>query len=118
MIEQDLLLDENGDLKISYGDLQLTGDENTVKQRIKLALLTFKGEWFLNEDLGIPYYQEILGQKNSLDSIKSIFIDAIQRIDGVKELQSLNIKLDDSSRNILIQFAVIDRNNNLIEMEL
>lgn len=118
MIEKDLLLGEHGDLEICYGDLQLSRGTQSIRQRIRQALLTFKGEWFLNENLGIPYYQEILGQKNSLSTIKAIFIDALQGIKGVAELQSLDIKLDEESRSLLVKFTIIDTSNNIIKMEL
>lgn len=118
MTAKDLLFDKDGDLVIKNGDLKLTENKTVIQQQIKRALLTLKGEWFLNKDLGIPYYQEILGQKNSIDTIKDIFVAAIQRIDGVKELVTLNLHLDNLKRSLSINFTVIDSNHNIIEMEL
>lgn len=116
MLERDLALNASSDLVIENGDLRLTNGKETLEQRIRRTLLTFKSEWFLDEDLGMPYYQEILGQKNSIGAIKAIFVDAIQNIDGLKELKDIKVKLDDIKRTLLIKFIVLDSNNNAIEM--
>jgi hypothetical protein len=118
MLEQDLLLNFSGDLAIENGDLQLTANKQTLEQRIKRALLTFKGEWFLNEEIGIPYFQDILGHKNSIATLKDIFINEIQKIEGVKELQDLKIKLDNQERGLEINFTILDDLNNILTMEV
>ena len=118
MLEKDLLLHMNNDLVIQDGDLKLTNDKQSLEQQIRRALLTFKGEWFLDEELGIPYYQEILGQKSSINAIKAIFVDAIQRIEGVKELVELKVRLDDPARALFVNFTIIDYDNNTLKMEI
>jgi hypothetical protein len=115
---RDLKLDQEGDLMISEFDLRLTNDSEIVKQRIRQALLTFKGEWFLNTQLGIPYYESILEEKNSLQAIKAILMDAIKKVEGVKELTQFELKYNNDTRLVSINFSVIDSFNNLIEMEI
>lgn len=115
---RDLKLSDDHDPVIEGFDLKLTDDGEIVKQRIKQALLLFKGEWFLNVDLGIPYYEEILGEKNAIGSIKAIFVDSIKKVAGVRELSDFNIKFDDKSRTVAINFTVIDDFNNLLEIEI
>jgi hypothetical protein len=117
MLKKDLCIDLNNDLMIENGDLKLSDKKQSLKQQIKRALLTFKGEWFLDENIGLPYYQEILGQKNSINAIKAIFVEAIQKIEGVKELVELKIRLDDS-RSLFIKFTIIDADNDVIKMEV
>jgi hypothetical protein len=118
ILKPDLLLNANGDLAIVNGDLQLTNGTQTLEQRIRRALLTFKGEWFLDEDIGIPYWEEILGQKDSIDAIKDVFIDAILKIEGVQELKDLKIKLNNEERGLEMNFTILDVDNNLIEIEI
>lgn len=115
---RDLKLGVDGDLMIEGFDLQLTTDSEIVAQRLKQALSTFKGEWFLNSELGIAYYESILGAKNSLQAIKAIFVDAIKRVDGVSELTKFDLKFNDDKRILSINFNVIDDFNNLIEIEI
>lgn len=115
---KDLKLDEDHDLELAGFDLQLTDNTEIVKQRLKQALLTFKGEWFLNVDLGIPYYESILGEKNSLQAIRSIFISSIGKVEGVREITEFELKYNDDTRLVSIIFSVIDSFNNLIEIEI
>ena len=115
---RDLKLCKGGDLLIEGFDLRLTTDTEIVEQRIRQALLTFRGEWFLNVELGIPYYENILGEKNSLPAIKAIFVDSIKKVEGAKELTKFEIKFDDNNRALAINFNVLDDFNNLIEIEV
>jgi len=115
---RDLKLGKDRDLLIEGFDLKLTADSEIVEQRLRQALLTFKGEWFLNVDLGIPYYQEILGQKNSIDSVKAILINAIKKVDGVKELVELNLNLNEQNNVLVVQLNIIDDANNVLKIEV
>ena len=118
MAEKDLLLNYNHDLTIKDFDLCLTRDKQIMRQRIMQALLAFKGDWFLNVELGMPYYQEILGQKHSIETARAIFTAEIKKIDGVKELSELNIQLDDETRGLIVEFTVIDSGNNQINITI
>jgi len=62
----------------------------TVSQRLKIRLLTFMGEWFLDTRYGVPYWQRILGRKVSKQSVDLIFQENILAEDGVKELVSFS----------------------------
>ena len=118
ILDKDLKLNNDHDLVIKSFDLKLNTDNEIVAQRIKQALLLFKGDWFLDIDLGVPYYEEILGQKNSIDAVRAIFIDSIKKVDGVKDLTEFEILLDDKGRNLQINFTVIDELNNIISLEV
>ena len=114
---RDLTLSTEHDLVIAEFDLQLTDARQLVKQRIKQALLMFKGEWFLNVNLGVPYYQELLGQKNSIGSVRAILMEALKKVEGVQEIIELNLNIHQSN-NMMINFTVIDDANNLLKIEL
>lgn len=59
----------------------------TVGQRLKIRLLTFYGEWFINTVYGVPYWQRILGVKQtSKEAADLIFQQQILSEEGVKEL--------------------------------
>lgn len=118
MFKQDLLLSDTHDLAIVDFDLRLTIDEQVVAQRVKQTLLLFKGEWFLDRDLGIPYYEDILGTKNSIDTVRSVFVNAIRAVDGVQELTEFNIEFDDASRTLKLKLTIIDNLSNKIDIEL
>jgi hypothetical protein len=59
----DLKLSEDHDLVIAQGDLSLLNSEASVaKQTLKINLLMYQGEWFLDNTIGVPYFQEIFGK--------------------------------------------------------
>lgn len=91
----DLLLDLN-QISPSYGDLTwkngpLTPDYTTqsrvdvVAQRLRIRLLTFESEWFLDTSYGVPYWS-FLGKKVKKSAVDLIFQREILAENGVKEL--------------------------------
>ena len=92
----DLFLDQD-QISPSYGDLTwkngpLTPDYTTqsrvdvVAQRLRILLLTFREEWFLDTSYGVPYFQSILGHKIKKSAVDLIFQREILAENGVKEL--------------------------------
>jgi hypothetical protein len=59
----DLLLDDNNDLVFRDGDLVFSTGIEAVVQACRIVMQMFRGEWFLNLDAGLPYWESILGQK-------------------------------------------------------
>ena len=91
----DLLLDLDP-LSPSYGDLTfkngpLTSAYTTqsrvdvVAQRLRIRLLTWESEWFLDTSYGVPYWS-ILGRKIKKSAVDLIFQREILAENGVKEL--------------------------------
>ena len=83
-------------LSSSYGDLTwkngpLTPDYTTqsrvdvVAQRLRIRLLTWRPEWFLDTSYGVPYWS-ILGRKIKKSAVDLIFQREILAENGVKEL--------------------------------
>ena len=90
LISQDPISPDYGDIVWRNGPLRK--EETTqsrvdvVGQRLLILLRTFKGEWFLDTEYGIPYFQSILGMKTSKSAVDLIFQKAILAENGVKEL--------------------------------
>lgn len=59
---------------------------DVVAQRLKIKLLSFRGEWFMDTSYGIPYWQRILGLKIKKADLDLIFQQAILEERGVKQL--------------------------------
>jgi len=69
-----------------------------VAQRLRVRLLFFKGEWFLNLDEGLPYYQSVLVKGLQEKVIRSVFGAAIQGTPGVNQLLSLTYEISTARR--------------------
>jgi len=84
----DLLLDPvSHDCVFINGATPVTLERTeVVAQRLKIKLLTFRGEWFLDLGYGIPYFSRILGHKNKKGVVDQIFQTAILEERGVREI--------------------------------
>lgn len=85
----DLRLDRNThDLDISKGTLRfITNNEEVVGQRLKIALLTKQGEWFMDTNVGLPYYQEFFTKKNNKPLIDQTIISYASRVEDVARVR-------------------------------
>lgn len=76
-----------------------------VAQRLYIMLRTFAGEWYLNTEHGIPYFQSILGQKTTAQAIDLIFQQKILAETGVQEILEFSSSLS-TSRIYSMSFKV------------
>lgn len=109
------------DLKITDNKLALvsTSSKETV-QKVKMALLLFKGEWFANTLEGVPYFQEIfIRYKNnsSKNIVDSILRNYINNIDVVKNIISFKSEVSPSTRVYSLTFKFEDIYGNIINLE-
>lgn len=104
----DLLLDEDThDLIFVNGGTPITTDQKTtVAQRLKVRLQTFLGEYFMNVEAGIPYYQRIFGKIKNKSTVDAIFQRQILEDPGVLEIVSYGSDLDNASRFLQVTFRV------------
>lgn len=102
-----LLGAESHDIVYVNGGCMVTySPQEVVAQRLKIALATFLGEWFLDTSIGIPYFQQILGQKRSKDAIDVIFQTAISALENVEQLVSFSSTFDSRTRSYDLTFSV------------
>lgn len=117
-MNRDILLNSNHDISVIDFDLTLTDSKQLTTQKIKQTLWLIKGEWFLNNDVGIPYYEEIFGKNKDLSRIEILYIRALQNIPEVAEIEVFNIEQDNATHTLKINFEVRDVDNNLISITL
>jgi hypothetical protein len=103
----DIALDADGDFDIVDGDARFVSGGEAVKQLINIALAMFQGEWFLDLDAGMPYYQDILGRKYADEAtIRAAVRTAILGVDGVSEIVKLEIAWNGAARSATIAWRV------------
>ena len=110
----DLKLDEvthdclwvNGPLRKSETTQPYTED---VGQRLKIRLLTFMGEYFWDTTYGTPYWQRLLGVKQtSKAAIDLIFNQKILEEPGVKEIVTFNSTFSNRIYSLTFSVRVVD----------
>lgn len=110
----DLLLDLNpinttfGDFVISNGDIQGTPDQLTaIQQHILQRLRTFLGEWFLDNTIGLPFYQSILVKNPSIGTVNGLFGAEIVGTPGVIALTKYAFSVDSVKRSLTADFKAL-----------
>lgn len=70
----DFKLDDNWDLELTKSNITLieTIEKETV-QRLKIKFYTYLGEWYLNKNVGIPYFQTIFKKGTPKAVVDGIF---------------------------------------------
>lgn len=100
----DFGLDDGGDEYADSTGLAMTGDLPGIKQQVTLRLGFFKGEWFMNEDTGIPWYEEIIVKNPNLIRIREIFRDAILSVTGIREVTFMDLLFSSYARTLSVNF--------------
>ena len=101
-----LLLTADNDLAIIDGSLKKVTGAEEIAQKIKQVLLASEGDWFLDLEQGLPFFQTIFLKATSVSAIESIYLDAIGSVPGVIDIVSFRLDYDPSTREASITFKV------------
>lgn len=104
----DILLDsETHDVVFVNGGAPVTSTEqDNVAQRLKITLQTFLGEWFLDTNVGVPYFESIFGKVVNKGSVDLILQNKILADAGVIEMVSFSSSVDTATRVYSMTFSV------------
>lgn len=112
----DLKLDPaTGDLDLSSGTIELVDGVDAIGQQVAIRLQFFLGEWFLDERIGLPYFEEIIGQKLRKNIVDEIFKDTILTVPGIAKFEAFSLLFDGITRTLTISFtATTDTSEPLV----
>lgn len=107
----DILLDTTThDIKLTMVngllELTLTDGPAAVEQDWKIRMWTFKGEWFADQRIGVPYFQNILVKNPDLTLIGSIFRRVALSTTGIAAVLDLTMGFERVSRNLTVAIEV------------
>lgn len=99
-----------GDLKLIDGDLVLTSDADTrgthyVLQSVMQRLRMQRGEWFLNQTLGVPYLQQIFAKNPDIAQIEDTLRQVILSTPGVLSILRFETLFTRANRLLGISFS-------------
>lgn len=100
----DFKLDTTGDIDLTTGDLVLLDGPDAIAQHLRIRLRFFLGEWYLDQRVGMPYFQTILVKGARLNIVRAIFRKAILATPGVEGLRSLDLDYAPATRRLTVTF--------------
>jgi hypothetical protein len=97
----------NDDLTINDGKFEIVSKKDEVAQRLKTALLHEYDEYFLNYTNGVPWYQSILGSRNTKNA-ELIFRKIALDVPGVISVIGLNTNTSNGRTTVALTAEVQD----------
>lgn len=102
---KDLKLDiETHDLDVNF--VWADGWEG-VTQQIRIRLLTFLGEYFLDLEAGLPWRQLILVKAPDVEAIKAVIRASVADVPGVLAVTTVGAVYDASQRVLALSFTAV-----------
>lgn len=101
----DLALDaKKHDLIFADNDVIFIDNAERVAQQIKIQLLTFMGEWFLDITHGVPYLEYVLLKNPNFTLIREIFREQILSVEDVSGVVDIDLEFDDAARELTLYY--------------
>lgn len=104
---RDFALDSDGDLGVAHGDLALVARRSAVAQGIAIRLRFFRGEYWLDEAIGVPYLEEVLIKQPNATLVRERLREAIADTPDVTQVIGTALQLG-SDRAASISYTVAD----------
>lgn len=101
-LTHDLAIDDTDPTGI---DLVLISNAEGVAQQIKMALLLWAGEWFLDTSVGVPYQSDIFIKNPDLSTIRSLLVATIAAVPNVIVVDYLDLSPIDNSRAMSVSWG-------------
>lgn len=96
-------------------DLQLIGDGPGLQQAVNIALKFFLGEWFLDQSVGVPWFQDIFIKNPNPAAIQAIIRSTILAVPGITSVSNVTISSPGQARSIKISWAATGNLGQLVQ---
>ena len=100
-------LDKNHDWMFGSGFANYAIDSEATLQSIKTILLSFRLNWFLDEDHGVNWFAYFVKNPN-VPVMESDIKRHVLEVEGVQSLQDLPIQLDTVTRELIVTVKYTD----------
>ena len=113
MKTRSLLLTESWDITIdANGNLATTTQPYAVAQDVACSCLTVKGEATFDEEIGIPYFENILGQPAPIGLLTAYLQEQAERLSTVRQA-NVTLLTDRATRQAKGYIEILDTNSTL-----
>ena len=96
-------------LLVRNGDFALVSGSPEIAQRIAARLLTYRGEWFLDANVGTPYHEQILGSVPDPQAAASVFRAVVQADPDVLAVPTCDVSFSGASRGLSVYMEITIR---------
>ena len=117
VILRERALGDDGDIAYVNGKSYFLEGVAAVRQRITTRLRTFLGEWAFDQNVGTPWFQQILGQKDNEVLVTGIVRKRILGTQGVESIPELKASFDQDSRALTITGRVRTIESQAFDLE-
>ena len=98
----------NDDLAFENNNLVMVNGADEVAQNLRNELRFFAGEWFLDTDLGVPFFEDVFKKNPDPAIIDAIFKNKILNTTGVIELLEYNLELNGRKLELSFKARAVD----------
>jgi len=88
--------------------------EEAAVQGIRQRIQTWKGEWFLDIRVGVPYIDQVFIKKPNLVLLESMFRSIILQVPEIKAVPSVKMVIDSATREASVVWKAVLTNNQEI----
>ncbi len=104
----DLALEDIGyNFKRADYSIQFVAGEAYLMQKIKMALSIFKGEYWLDTSIGVPYMEAVFKKQVSGVEAEAELKKAITSVPGVVELVEFRLEVNTATRHAKVYWKVL-----------
>lgn len=117
-----LRLDADNDIDFSTGTAVWIGGArapdtrlDAIAQHVRTRLQLFQGEWFLDDRVGVPWFQRILGRKGVRDVASQILRSVVAGTPGIVKVDRFDLSID-SDRHAEVSFSATADTGETIDL--
>lgn len=111
----DLYLDPlTGDLVLTATDVLIAKGTTAIAQSLLQRLRTFRGEWFLDTTLGVPFHEVVFAKGVNLQVVRSILRRIILETPGISSASDLVLDYDNARRMLSVTFSATTDEGQII----
>lgn len=116
-------LDANHDMTFGGSMRNIATTAESAEQLLRCALLYIRGEWFLDTDGGVPWWQPegadaqpIMGVPRDLRYAESVLKATILSVTGIKDIVAFAIAVNTSTRKMTVSFTVTTDDGDVVDL--
>ena len=104
-------IDESHDWTFGHNQSDFVENSLAIKQSVLTAVLSVRGDWFLNLDHGVDWVN-YLGRASNLNALENDLKRNVLAVNGVTRINDLNLDLQRESRKATIDLTYSDMYGN------